>query len=162
MKHSGTMLAFEFKPITMKTRILSAIFFMSIVALGITGCTKEEALETAQKTIKKSWALHQYLHNNAEHTSAVINWGLYESYTDNNKYDRSYTDKNGNKVVETGTYIFEDAGTISVMGMGSMEISPEVGTVSSSKYNVIKLTDSEYWYYYMNGGDRHEFHFNKK
>lgn len=135
---------------------------MSVLALGISACTKEQPLESAQKTIKKAWALQQYLHNNVDHTSAMTITGLDESYTDNNKYDRSYTDKNGSKVVETGTYIFEDAATIAVMGMGSMEISPEVGTVSSSKYNVIKLTDSEYWYYYMNGGDRHEFHFKKK
>lgn len=146
----------------MKTSILSAILFVGALSISATGCNKEAALETNQKTIKKSWGLQQYLHNNADHTAAMTITALDESYTDNNKYDRSYTDKNGNKVVENGTYQFETADVLQVSGIGSIEISPEVGTVSSSRYNIIKLTDSDYWYYYTNNGDRHEFHFTRK
>jgi hypothetical protein len=34
--------------------------------------------------------------------------------------------------------------------------------VSSSYYNILKLDKDEYWYYFENGGDRHEFRLVKK
>ena len=146
----------------MKTRMLLHFIILSVLSISVISCQKEDALFANQKSIKKSWALQQYLHNNVDHTSAMTITGLDESYTDNNKYDRSYTDKNGNKVVETGTFVFENAEKIHISGVGSMELSPEVGTVSSSTYNVIKVTDTQLWYYFMNGSDRHEFHFTRK
>ena len=146
----------------MKTRNLLHFFILTMLSISVISCQKEDALTANQKSIKKSWGLEQYLHNNVDHTSAMTISGLNESYTDNNKYDRSYTDKNGNKVVETGSFVFENATEIHVSGVGSMELSAEVGSVSSSTYNVIKVTDSQLWYYYINGSDRHEFHFTKK
>ena len=72
-------------------------------------------------------------------------------------------DKKGDSKSETGTWKFEkDQKKLNISGIGSIEITVKTGTVSSSYYNILKLDDDEFWYYFTNGGDRHEFHLIKK
>jgi len=42
--------------------------------------------------------------------------------------------------------------------VGSIDLTPKATTVSTSDYNIIKLTKDELWYVYENGSDMHEFH----
>jgi hypothetical protein len=137
-------------------------FILGLFLFGITSCTKENVLADNQKSIKKSWTLQQYLLNDADKTATLEITGYEESYTDNSRYDRSYTDRNGDRVTENGTYQFENATKLNITGIGSMEMSSQIGTVSTSYYNIIKVNDTQFWYYYTNGGDRHEFHLTKK
>jgi phytoene dehydrogenase-like protein len=60
---------------------------------------------------------------------------------------------------ETGNWVFEnDKIQVNLTGVGSIELTNQTSTVSSSYYTIIRLKNHELWYYYENGGARHEFH----
>jgi hypothetical protein len=128
--------------------------------MGTTGC-KKDVLAENQKNIKKLWKLEQYLVNAVDKTTSLQISSYDESYTDNQKYDRSYTDKNGNKQVQNGSFEFESATRLHVSGVGSIEFT-NGATASSSYYDIIRLTDTQLWYSYTNGGNKHEFHLSRK
>jgi hypothetical protein len=124
------------------------------------GC-KKDVLGENQRHIKKLWKLDQYLLNGADKTASLLISSYDESYTDNGKYDRSYTDKSGTKQVQNGSFAFESASLIHVSGVGSIEFT-NAGSASSSYYDIIRLTDSDFWYSYTNGSNKHEFHLSRK
>lgn len=150
----------------MKTAKLAQFVLLAVVALFTISCTKFEdggLISKTEKNIKKGWSLQKYLYNGVDETALVEFRDYTEHYSDNAKYDRSYTKQDGSKVAESGTWAFEkDQKRIMVSGVGSIRVSDKIGTVSSSYYNITKLTDSELWYTYTNGGDEHEFHLVKK
>ncbi len=142
----------------MKTKRL---FFLAFLVLGIFSCKKDNTLAENEKNIKKLWKLDQYLLNSVDKTSTMLVADYNESYTDNSKYDRSYTDKDGRKVTQNGSFEFEGAQKLKISGVGSIEFTNN-NTASSSYYNIIKLTDSQLWYSYTNGSNNHEFHLSRK
>jgi hypothetical protein len=85
--------------------------------------------------------------------NCLKNWEVYRTIT------RSYTDPNGDPFSESGNWSFDnDKMQINLTGVGSIELTNQTSTVSSSDYNIIRLKKDELWYYYENGGSRHEFH----
>jgi hypothetical protein len=143
----------------MKTRQL----LCSLLALTLlfTACSKDSLAEN-EKNIKKSWKLEKYFIDGVDKTSTLYVTGYDESYTDQNrKYDRSFTDGNGNRRTQSGSWEFENANRVKISGVGSIEMSP-AGTVSSSYYDLIRLTDAELWYSFVNGGSRHELRLSRK
>ena len=149
------------KPITMKTISLLRLLTLCLFFIGFASCQKDSSLAQNQKNIKKLWKLDQYFVNSVDKTSSLLISSYDESYTDNGKYDRSYNDKNGNKVVQNGSYSFENANHLKISGVGSIEFSNS-GTASSSYYDIQKLTETELWYSYTNGNDKHEFRLSRK
>lgn len=135
--------------------------FSAFTLLLFVGCKKENTLAENEKNIKKLWKLDQYLVNGTDKTSSLVISGYDESYTDNSKYDRSFTDKNGSKVTQNGNFQFDGAQKLRISGVGSIEFTDN-NTASSSYYDIIKLTDTQLWYYYMNGSEKHEFRLSRK
>jgi hypothetical protein len=144
----------------MKTKLIALSVFLAFAVFGLTSCKKDELSEN-KKNIKKLWKLDQYQVNGTDKTGSLLISGYNESYTDNQKYDRSYTDKNGTKIVQNGSFEFESANRLHISGVGSIEFSSD-GTASSSYYDIIKLSDTQLWYSYTNGGKKHEFHLSRK
>ena len=144
----------------MKTKFLITISFLTLVLISTISC-KKEASNQNEKYIKKNWKLDQYLVNSVDKTSALVISGYDESYTDNLKYDRSFTDKNGAKVIQNGSFEFENATRLKVSGVGSIEFTNN-NTASSSYYDIIKLDDTQLWYSYTNGNEKHEFRLSKR
>lgn len=145
----------------MKTKTLLSLLLFSFLASGMMACQKESSLAENEKNIKKLWKLNVYLVNSVDKTTSLTVSAYNESYTDNQKYDRSCTDKNGNKIVQNGAWKFETAQRLHVSGVGSIEFTNN-GTVSSSSYDIIKLTESEFWYAFTSGGTKHEFRLSRK
>ncbi len=145
----------------MKTKQLLSLFLIAFLLIGAIGCKKEANLAKSEHNIKKLWKLDLYLVNSVDKTGSLTISAYNESYTDNKKYDRSYTDKNGGKVVQNGTWEFENTKRIHVSGVGSIEFTSN-GTVSSSYYDIIKLTETELWYSFTSGGNKHEFRLSRK
>jgi hypothetical protein len=144
----------------METKNILSSLLILFLLFGAIGCKKDTLAEN-QKNIKKLWKLDQYLVNSEDKTSSLVVTNYNESYTDNKKYDRSYTDKNGNKVVQNGTWEFDNDNRLHVSGVGSIEFTNSE-TASSSYYDIIKLTESQLWYSFTNGGKRQEFHLSRK
>ena len=151
----------------MKTvKFLAALILVGLFAITINSCEKYDEGGFVSKTEKRltahTWKLSLYLRNGNDETTALYIKNYEENYSDEGggSYSRSYNDKNGDLKSETGTWAFEkDEKKLKISGVGSMEITDLTGTVSSSYYNILKLDEDEYWYYFENGGDKQEFHF---
>ena len=140
--------------------------FLPVLALvllitGFTSCKKYDEggiISKTEENLKTEWRLVKYLKNGIDKTSTLLTSNYKESYADNGIYSRSYTDKNGSPVSDDGSWKFnEGEKKILISDISSMEITLESGTVSSSYYNILKLDKNEYWYFFTNGGDKHEF-----
>lgn len=151
----------------MKTDKQVVLILMSLIAIFMTGCEMFDEGGLVSKADKRisahSWQLSQYLRNGNDETSLLLISGFNETFMDNGSVMRSYTDKDGNVDSETGTWTFDSGNNqIKLTGLSSIELTDQSSTVTSSVYNILRLKKDEMWYYYDNGGARHEFHFIKK
>lgn len=121
-------------------------------------------INKTNKNIVEVWTFDKYFRNGLDETTQVTFSSLKETYKnqENDNFERSYIDKDGKTISEKGTYSFQKTDKLFKMsGIASLEISNSIGSVSSSEFHIKKLTKKEYWYYYQNGSDLHEFHFKK-
>ena len=105
------------------------------------------------------WKLEKYLRNGNDETSQLLINNFAEIFAENGAIIRNYTDSNGEPFSESGNWSFDNEKMqINLTGVGSIELTIQTSTVSASDYNIIRLKKDELWYYYDNGGSRHEFH----
>lgn len=137
-----------------------------VSVLLMTSCKKYDEggfVGKTEKNLVKSWKLEKYLRNSTDETSLLLISGYEETYSDNGSILRTYIDVDATTKTETGTWKFDkDQKKLNISGLSSVEITDATGTVTSSYYNVLKLDKDEFWYYYTNGSDKHEFHLIKK
>ena len=114
----------------------------------------------ADKRIKNSWKLSQYLVDGIDATSTLLITNLQESYNDDGTYSRNYTDKDGSHFEEAGHWNLPDKSEeVDINGVSSLELSDAHSTVSSDHYIIKRMKKDEYWYEYTNGGATHQFRF---
>lgn len=145
---------------------LFALIALAITLIGISGCEKYEEGGVVRKgddKIISTWKLQSYHFNGTDETSLIYISNYSEQYAENGTYTRIYTDKNGDVDNESGTWsLSDDNKEVQISGVSSInDFSDKTNSVSSSKFIILKLTDSEYWYSFINGSDKHEFHFTK-
>lgn len=153
----------------MKTKkSISLFLIIGLVAGLLSSCKKYDegpvlSLRTKTKRLSRDWQIQEYYRNGNIETSQLIITNYVESYNKNGAHTRSYNDKNGNLVSETGQWKFDNnKEEISVTGIGSIEWTDQTSSVSSSSYIILRLTSKELWYYYENGGSKHEIHLKEK
>lgn len=151
----------------MKTiKSLTTLVLATLFAITINSCKKYNEgglIGQTEKNLKQSWTLQKYLRNGTDETSVLYIKNYEETYSDGDSYSRTYIDKDNETASENGTWKFDRGQEkLNISGVASMEITDEAGTVSSSYYNILKLDKNEFWYYYTNGSDRHEFHLVRK
>lgn len=146
----------------MKRKIYGGIiiFLSTLVAIGCNRYENGGSKRKAEKNLTSVvWKLEQYLRNGNDETSSLLISNFTEDYQSGGVLIRSYTDPNGDPFSETGDWQFDnDRNQINLTGLGSIELTQETSTVSTSDYNILKLKNDELWYSYENGGDNHEFH----
>lgn len=140
--------------------------FSAFLLFGLQACEKYEdgAIESdVDDKIISTWKLQSYYLNGTDETSSIFITNYSEKYTENRTFTRIYTDKNGDMDYESGSWrLSDDNKEVQISGVSSInDFSDKTNSVSSSKFIILKLTDSEYWYYFINGSDKHEFHFTK-
>jgi hypothetical protein len=143
----------------MKQTLLSILIFTALLAVS---CKKYEnggSLRKAEDNLTGStWKLDSYHRNGNDETSSLLISGFTEQFTSEGVIVRSYTDQDGDPFTESGTWQFDsDKMQINLTGVGSIELTEETSTVSTSDYDILKLDKDELWYSYSNGGDLHEF-----
>lgn len=153
----------------MKTKKIIGLFLIIGFLTGIlSSCKKYEdgptlSLRSKTKRLSRDWQIQEYYRNGNVETAQLIITNYVESYNKNGAHSRSYNDKNGDVVSETGQWKFDNnKAQISVTGIGSIEWTDQTSTVSSSSYIILRLTSKELWYYYENGGSKHEIHLKAK
>lgn len=138
------------------------IGLLSLGLIGLASCKKYDnggSIKDAETNIQETWKIDQYLYDGTDATSQLLISNFLETFAGNGNYSRSYTDENGDPVDEQGSWSMdEDKMTYSITGTGSYELTNETSTVSTSEYNILKLTKDELWYQFHNGGSSHEFH----
>ena len=149
----------------MKTmnKTIGGLLILGLAVIFMTGCKKYDEGGLIGKADKRltanTWKLEKYLRNGNDETSSLLISNFTEQFQDGGTLIRSYTDKDGDAFSETGSWQFDnDKQQINLTGVGSIELTNQTSTVSTSDYNIIKLKKKELWYSYDNGGDSHEFH----
>ena len=147
----------------MNKKTIGALLLIGIIATIQLGCTKYDEgglTANAEKNLKNSWKLEKYLRNGNDETSSLLISNYLEEYQEEGIYLRSYIDKQGDPVNESGNWQFDNKRQqVNISGISSFELTEENSTVSSSDYNIVKLKNKEYRYNFVNGGDTHEFWF---
>jgi len=140
------------------------IMIIFLAVLLSTGCEKYSdggLISKADENLQNSWQLISYSRNGNNETSQLFISGYSEEYTPGGTYSRTYINKDGELVSETGHWeLAGDQRTIHISDVSSIEYFSENNTtISSSTYLISKLKKDEYWYHYENGGDVHLFKF---
>jgi len=137
---------------------LSKFIIIGWIVVFSTNC--DNNISTTEKNLtSQAWILEKYLRNDLDETNQ-INLNTYEEkYSTNGEFERSYVHKDGDTTTETGTWNFKNNKTeIHVSDISSInDFSQNNSTLSSSIFNILELTDDQFNYDYINGGDRHEF-----
>lgn len=141
----------------------NTLFLSFVLSVFLFGCNKYEnggSKRKAEENLTSSiWKLDQYLRNGVDETNSLLISNFTEDFQSGGVIIRSYNDANGDPYSETGVWQFDsDKNQINLTGIGSIELTLETSTVSTSDYNILKLKSDELWYMYDNGGDNHEFH----
>ena len=153
---------------------MKKLIFLSLISFGILlihSCEKSKdeypgggLVEEASVNITNDWELQTYLRNNAEETDSMNISQYVENYSDPDIYIRSYLNSDLEEVADSGRFIFsDDFKSMHISDVSSIEdFSDEHSTLSSAVYTIVRLTGTEYWYSFENGGDAHEFRFLSK
>ena len=97
--------------------------------------------------VSKTWKVDNYKINGVDYTSLVTSYT--ETYTKQGAYSYQWAILGG-----TGTWEFQNKDA-------EIRISGDNNLTSRTIF-ILKLEDKEFWYYYIDGADKKEFHFIKK
>lgn len=130
-----------------RTTFLLAIF-VSITFTTFESCKKYPdgpliSFHTRAERVANTWKVDNYKKNGTDYTSLLS--GYTETYTKNGNYSYSLGSISG-----AGVWAFQN---------NDKEIKL-TGTSNQDNYTmvILKLEEKEFWYYYMDGTDKKEFH----
>ncbi len=135
---------------TYKTTILLLLF--GIIFSNLTSCKKYPdgptiSLRSRKERISNNWKVENYKINGSDFTSIVTNYK--ETFTKEGNYSYSWDLLNG-----SGTWKLQNNDEeIKLTGSESQ---------TSRTLFILKLEEDSFWYYSMNGSDKHELHFTSK
>ena len=130
----------------------SVIVVLSVLMLvGVQSCSQYPdnngiTLVSKVDRVSKTWKVDNYKINDVDYTSLVTSYT--ETYTKQGAYSYQWAILGG-----TGTWEFQNKDA-------EIRISGDSNLTSRTIF-ILKLEDKEFWYYYMDGADKKEFHFIK-
>jgi hypothetical protein len=105
------------------------------------------SLRTREERVANTWKVENYKINTTDYTS------LTSDYQETFSKDGQYSYVSGN-LTGSGTWAFQnDQKEIRVTGVNAQP---------SETLVILKLKEKEFWYYYMDGNDKHEYHLLQK
>ncbi|HTA61922.1 MAG TPA: hypothetical protein VK835_05680 [Bacteroidia bacterium] len=132
---------------TKKISIILTLFVICMMPL-VQGCKKYPdgpliSFRSRAERVANTWRVDNYQKNGTDYTSLMA--GYTETYTRDGGYSYSWGNVSG-----TGVWMFQNSDKeIALTGLKNQENHTLV---------VLKLEEKEFWYYYISGNDRHEFH----
>lgn len=127
--------------------------FLSLCLLTVTACKKYDdgpsiSFRSHTARVSNTWKVEKLLINGSDMTAQAPP-NFLQTFSEDGVYSFSYT--NGSKT-ETGQGKWEfqnDDMEIKVSG---------ISNASSKTLFILKLKESSFWYYYMDGSDKYEYH----
>ena len=133
----------------MKTKLsISVILLGAIIMLGLQSCKKYPegpviSLRTKTERVANTWKVDNYKINSSDYTSFMSDYD--ETFTKEGDYSYSWGSLDG-----TGKWAFQnDKEQIKLTGIDNQ---------ASHDLTILKLEEKSFWYYYMDGNDKHEVH----
>ena len=138
-------------------KYLTRTIFVSLFLILLANCDNNDS--TKDLLTSQNWILEQYSRNGLDNTGNIYISNYKEDYFMDGAYERSYRDINGDLISEKGKWEFKNRDKeIHISDVSSIrQFSAENSTVSSSIYNINKLSETALVYSYDNGGDNHQF-----
>jgi len=124
------------------------ILFITTVALIIPACQKYPdgpliSFRSKKERVANTWRVDKYIKNGTDYTSTII--GYTETYTKDGNYSYIWDSHSG-----TGIWSFQNSDKeIQLIGISHQE---------TRILYILKLEEKEFWYYYIDGNDKKEFH----
>lgn len=142
---------------------MKKIFVVILLVFVSVSCKKYDnggLVSRSDKNLtRQTWKLDQYLRNGNDETDQLLISNYEETYAEGGELTRTYS-FGGQNISEVGSWqLKNDTKQIKVDGVSSLELTPQTSTVSTSDIEILRLKKKEFWYYFENGSDRHEFHF---
>lgn len=128
-------------------KVMLLVLLTSTVA-----CKKYEdgpllSLRSRAERVANTWKVENYKVNGTDYTSLVANYT--ETYSKDGNYSYSWGVLSG-----SGTWKFQNKDAeIKLTGTNNQDDHVLV---------ILKLEEKSFWYYYLDGNDRYEFHFIQK
>jgi len=133
---------------TIKKLPVFVILLVGLLIPMIQSCKKYPdgpliSFHSRTERVANTWKVDNYQKNGTDYTSLMS--GYTETYTKDGNYSYSFGSVSG-----TGTWAFQNHDkNIQLNGLTNQ------GTYSLV---ILKLEEKEFWYYYMDGNDKKEFH----
>lgn len=131
-----------------KLILLAGSLLALLVVPALEGCKKYDdgptfSFRSRAERVANNWKVDNYKVNDNDYTSLVTDYK--ESYTKEGGYSYTWGSLSG-----TGTWSFQNK---------DKEIRL-VGATNQDDHTlyILKLEEKAFWYYYMDGNDKHEFH----
>jgi len=136
-----------------KLKNLSVFVILAVMMfVGIQSCSQYQdnngiTLVSKADRLSKTWKVDNYKINGVDYTSLVTSYT--ETYTKQGAYSYQWAILGG-----TGTWEFQNKDAeIRITGISNQ---------TSRTLTILKLEETEFWYYYIDGADKKEFHFIKQ
>lgn len=136
-----------------KSRFTAVLILAAALAIPtIQSCSKYPegpgvSLHSRAERVANTWKVENYKINGTDYTSLVSNYE--QTFSKDGNYSYSFGAING-----SGVWAFQnDDAEIRVTGVSSQP---------SQTLFILKLKEKEFWYYYMDGNDKHEYHLIQK
>jgi hypothetical protein len=137
----------------MKNKITAVLLLIAALAIPtIQSCKKYPegpaiSVHSRAERVANTWKVENYKINGTDYTSTVSDYQ--ETYSKDGQYSFVFGAFSG-----SGTWAFQnDEAEIRITG---------INTQPSQTLFIQKLKEKEFWYYYMDGNDKHEFHLLQK
>ena len=137
----------------MKIKITAMLLLLAAFTIPtIQSCKKYPegpsiSLRSREERVANTWKVENYKINGTDYTSLVA--GYEQTFSKNGAYSYSSGTVNG-----SGTWAFQnEEAEIRITGTNSQP---------SETLFILKLKEKDFWYYYMDGNDKHEYHLLQK
>ena len=130
------------------TKLTTLLLFAGLLMFGIQSCNKYEdgpliSLTSRTERVANTWKVDNYKVNDTDYTSLLSDYT--ETFTKGGDYSYSWGILSG-----TGVWSFQNSDKeIQLTGINNQD---------SHILVILKLEEKEFWYYYMDGNDKKEFH----
>jgi hypothetical protein len=129
-------------------KLIALVVVSGFMFAGFQSCSQypdNDGITIVSKTdrVSKTWKVENYKINSTDYTSLVS--GYTETFTTNGTFSFQWAIIGG-----TGTWKFQNSDA-------EIQITGE-NNVSSKTLFILKLEEKAFWYYYMDGSDKKEYH----
>lgn len=138
--------------------ILGLMVVCGLMTITINSCKKYEdgpalSLRSKIARVANTWKVDKYIKNEVDETTDFKNKKInyIETFTKDGIWLYSYTKDDGEYKAESGNWGFDK-------NSKKEEIDRNAGGSSWEKLYILKLKEKEFWFWYMDSGDKKEFH----